>query len=543
MTAASKRRVTFAGSRDVIGDRLATRGTARGGKTLTVAPAPEIPDQDLASFTLARCEELGDKPALIDGPSGRTITYAELRRQTTALAGALSKRGIGKGDVVAIYMPNLPEYAVIFHGVLRANATNTTANPLYTEHELAHQLADSGAKMLFTIEAFLETARKAAAEVGLSDIVVVGDSDGDEPTLAELLAEGGEAPEPDIDPEDDLAVLPYSSGTTGLPKGVMLSHRNLVANVLQTGETIAGDEDDVTLGVLPFFHIYGMTVIMNLGLRNGATIVTMPRFDLDGFLGLIEKHGVTIAYVVPPIALALAKHPAVEGRDLSSLRMIMSGAAPLGEELAKAVAERTGTPTIQGYGMTELSPVSHVAPVDSQKGGSIGPPLAGTECRIVDPETGEDAERGELWVRGPQVMQGYLNNDEATRETIDGDGWLHTGDVAEMDDEGYYSIVDRLKELIKYKGFQVPPAELEAILITHPSVADCAVIGVPDEEAGEIPKGFIVASGDDVTDDELMAFVAAKVSPQKKIRLVERIEEIPKSASGKILRRELAGRD
>jgi len=511
---------------------------------LTVAPAPEIPDQDLASFTLARCEELGDKPALVDGASGRTITYAQLDGGTRALAASLASRGIGKGDVVAIYMPNLPEYALIFHGVIRAGATNTTANPLYTSHELAHQLTDSGAKMLFTVDAFLENSRTAAAEVGLDpkNIIVVGESDGEETTLLEFRDEGGEEPHPDIDPEKDLAVLPYSSGTTGLPKGVMLSHRNLIANTLQTGEAIPVTEDDTTIGVLPFFHIYGMTVIMNLGLRSGATIVTMPRFDLEGFLGLIEEKGVTIIYVVPPIALALAKHPAVEGRDLSSLRMIMCGAAPLGEDLANAVAERTGAPTIQGYGMTELSPVSHVAPIDSRKGGSIGPPLAGTECRIVDPETGEDTDRGEIWVRGPQVMQGYLNNDEATRETIDDDGWLHTGDVGEMDDEGYYFIVDRLKELIKYKGFQVPPAELEAILINHPGVADCAVIGVPDEEAGEIPKGFVVVSGDEVTDDELMAFVAEKVSPQKKIRLIERIEAIPKSASGKILRRELAGR-
>lgn len=509
---------------------------------MTVAPAPEIPDEDLASFTLARTEEFGDKPALIDGPTGRTITYAELGEQTAALAGALASRGIGKGDVVAIYLPNLPEYAVIFHGVVRASATNTTANPLYTSHELAHQLTDSGAKMLFTIPDFLETARRAADEVGLTDIVIVGESGGDEPTLADLIAEGGDLPETDIDPENDLAVLPYSSGTTGMPKGVMLSHRNLIANVLQTGETIPVSEDDTSIGCLPFFHIYGMTVIMNLGLRNGATIVTMPRFDMEGFLGLIEEHAVTILYVVPPIALGLAKHPAVANSNLSSVRMIMSGAAPLGDELAKAVAKRTGAPTIQGYGMTELSPVSHVAPVDSQKGGSIGPPLAGTECRIVDPESGEDADRGELWVRGPQVMQGYLNNDEETKSTIDSDGWLHTGDVAEMDDEGYYSIVDRLKELIKYKGFQVPPAELEAILINHPGVADCAVIGVPDEEAGEIPKGFVVVSDDDVTDDELMAFVAEKVSPQKKLRQIERIDEIPKSAAGKILRRELAGK-
>ncbi len=510
---------------------------------MTVAPAPEIPDQDVATFTLARAAELGDKPALIDGPSGRTITYAQLDELTSALAGALAARGIGKGDVVAIYMPNLPEYAILFHGVLRANATNTTANPLYTSHELAHQLEDSGAKMLFTIGPFLDNARAAAEKVGLTDIVVVGESEGDEPTLADLLAEGAEPPELDIDPAEDLAVLPYSSGTTGLPKGVMLTHRNLVANVLQNGEVLPADEDDISIGCLPFFHIYGMTVIMNMGLRNGATVVTMPRFDLEEWLGLVEEHKATLAYVVPPIALALAKHPAVEGRDLSSLKWIMSGAAPLGEEVAKAVAQRVGTPTIQGYGMTELSPVSHVAPLDTQKGGTIGPPIPGTECRIVDPATGEDTDRGELWVRGPQVMKGYLNNEQATRETIDEDGWLHTGDVAEMDEDGHYAIVDRLKELIKYKGFQVPPAELEAILLEHPQIADCAVIGIPDEEAGELPKGFVVvAEGADISDEEIMAFVAERVSPQKKLRLLERIEQIPKSASGKILRRELPGR-
>jgi acyl-CoA synthetase (AMP-forming)/AMP-acid ligase II len=279
---------------------------------------------------------------------------------------------------------------------------------------------------------------------------------------------------------------------------------------------------------------------MNLSLRNGVPVVTMPRFDLDQFLGLIEEHRVTVANVVPPIALALAKHPAVDGADLSSLRMVLSGAAPLGAELSVAVAERIGAPTVQGYGMTETSPVTHVCPIEPElsKPGTIGMPVPGTECRLVDSETREDAERGELWVRGPQVMTGYLNNESATKATIDADGWLHTGDIAEVDEDGYFTIVDRLKELIKYKGFQVPPAELEAILITHPAVADCAVIGVPDEEAGELPKAFVVCAGE-VSDDEIMDYVADKVSPQKKIRLIERIEEIPKSASGKILRRQL----
>jgi acyl-CoA synthetase (AMP-forming)/AMP-acid ligase II len=289
-----------------------------------------------------------------------------------------------------------------------------------------------------------------------------------------------------------------------------------------------------------------MVVIMNQGLRAGATIVTMPRFDLDQFLDLIQEHGITRAYVVPPIALALAKHPAVDERDLSTVTTIMSGAAPLGAELANRVASRIDCKVVQGYGLTETSPVTHVIRPDGEnKAGSIGPPLPATEVRLVDPESGEDVavgERGELWIRGPQVMQGYLNNEEATAATIDADGWLHTGDIGVVDDDGFFEIVDRLKELIKYKGYQVAPAELEALIQTHPQVADVAVIGVPDEECGELPKAFVVASADGCDHDELMAWVADQVSPQKRVRLVEEIDAIPKSPSGKILRRELKAR-
>ena len=342
-------------------------------------------------------------------------------------------------------------------------------------------------------------------------------------------------------------MLPYSSGTTGLPKGVMLTHRNLVANLEQIQAAFPIEPDDTLIGVLPFFHIYGMTVIMNQGLRAGATIVTMPRFDLDQFLELIEEHSVTRAYVVPPIALALAKHPAVEGRDLSSLDVIMSGAAALGSELSEQVAERIGCQVIQGYGLTETSPVTHVIRIEGEnRPGKIGQPLPGTECRLVDPETGDDAEageRGELWIRGPQVMAGYLNNEEATAATVDADGWLHTGDIAVVDDDGFFEIVDRLKELIKYKGYQVAPAELEALLITHDEVADVAVIGVPDEEAGELPKAFVVPAGDGLDAEALMEWVGGQVAPQKKVRLVEEIDEIPKSPSGKILRRVLKDRE
>jgi acyl-CoA synthetase (AMP-forming)/AMP-acid ligase II len=508
--------------------------------------ALDFPDRDVTSFVLDRATELGDKPALIDGPSGRTVTYAELEGATRALAAGLAARGFGQGDALAIYMPNLPEYAVAFHGVARAGGRATTVNPLYTARELEHQLRDSAAKILLTVPPFLDVAREAAAAAGVADVFVVGEAEGATP-VTELMGDPDAAPDVAIDPRRDLAVLPYSSGTTGLPKGVMLTHSNLVANMLQIQDGFPISDEDVLIGVLPFFHIYGQTVIMNQGLWQGATIVTMPRFDLEQFLGLIEEHGVTRAYVVPPIALALAKHPAVEGRDLSSIEVIMSGAAPLGADLAGQVADRVACKMIQGYGLTETSPVTHVIrPHGENRPGSIGRPLAGTECRVVDPETGVDVaegERGELWVRGPQVMAGYLNNEEATAATIDADGWLHTGDIAVRDADGFYEIVDRLKELIKYKGFQVPPAELEALLITHPDVADVAVIGVPDEDCGELPKAFVVPAGDSLDVDGLIGFVAERVSPQKHVRLIEEIDEIPKSPSGKILRRVLKDRE
>jgi acyl-CoA synthetase (AMP-forming)/AMP-acid ligase II len=506
----------------------------------------EFPDRDVTSFVLERARDLDGKPALIDGPSGRTITHAELERATRALASGLAARGFGKGDALAIYMPNVPEYAVAFHGVARAGGRATTANPLYTARELEHQLRDSRAKILLTVPPFLDVAREAASAAGVGEVFVVGEAD-DAPPVTELMGNPDSAPEVEIDPASDVAVLPYSSGTTGLPKGVMLTHRNLVANICQIQDGFPISEDDVLIGCLPFFHIYGQTVIMNQGLRAGATIVTMPRFDLEQFLDLVQDREVSRVYVVPPIALALAKHPAVESRDLSSVRTVMSGAAPLGAELTNRVATRLGCKVIQGYGLTETSPVTHVLRPDGEnKPGSIGPPLVGTECRLVDPETGEDVdegERGELWIRGPQVMAGYLNNAEATAATIDADGWLHTGDIATRDEDGFYSIVDRLKELIKYKGFQVPPAELEALLITHPDVADVAVIGVPDEDCGELPKAFVVPAGDDLDEESLKAYVAERVSPQKQVRLVEQIDEIPKSPSGKILRRVLKDRE
>jgi acyl-CoA synthetase (AMP-forming)/AMP-acid ligase II len=447
--------------------------------------------------------------------------------------------------VFAILAPNLPEYAVAFHGAALTGGTVTTINPLYKVDEVAFQLNDCAARYLLTIPQFVDQAKEAAARSKVEEIFVLGEAEGATP-FASLFADPADAPSANIDP-DDLVVLPYSSGTTGFPKGVMLTHRNIVANVCQSAPQHATSERDVIVGVLPFFHIYGMTVIMNIALRRGATIVTMPRFDLGEFLRIVQDYAVTRAYLVPPIVLALAKQPAVDQFDLSKLEVIMSGAAPLSGDLTNEVEKRIGCQVMQGYGLTETSPVTHMIPDEPgrNRASSIGFPLPNTECKIVDVADGRELgtdEAGELWIRGPQVMKGYLNNPEATAATMDAEGWFHTGDIAKADDDGYFYIVDRLKELIKYKGYQVPPAELEALLLTHPAIADAAVIPVPDEEAGEIPKAYVVLK-DELSPEDVMAYVAERVAPHKKIRRVEVVDEIPKSASGKILRRVLIERE
>ncbi len=510
----------------------------------SMLPTVEIPPTAITPYVLRMVPELAEHPAMIDGPTGRTYTYSQLADGTARVAGGLASRGFGRGSTLGVMLPNLPEYFLAFHGAAMAGGTVTTINPTYGPSEVHHQLVDSGAGSLITIPMFVETAKEAAEGTGVETIWVVGDAPDGTLPFADLLGAEPLREQAEVDVHRDVMVLPYSSGTTGLPKGVMLTHFNLVANIAQTEpvlEVKAGE--DRVIAVLPFFHIYGMQVLMNAVITRGGTVVTMPRFDLEGFLGLVQDQKITIAYLVPPIVLALAKHPLVDQFDLSSLRLVFSGAAPLGAEVALEAAERIGCDVVQGYGMTELSPVTHATPMGEFKPGSIGLTISNTEVRVVDPATGEDvgiAEDGELWIRGPQVMKGYLNNPGATEATIDEEGWLHTGDIGHSDADGHFYIVDRLKELIKYKGFQVPPAELEALLVTHPAVADAAVIGVPDEEAGELPKGFVVLRpGADATEDDIKSFVADSVAGYKQLRIVEFIDTIPKSASGKILRREL----
>jgi acyl-CoA synthetase (AMP-forming)/AMP-acid ligase II len=508
-------------------------------------PDVEIPDLPLTPFVLRHAERLAEKVAIVDAGSGRSLTYAELARDIRRLAAGLRARGLRKGDVVAIVAPNLVEYPVAFHGAASAGLAVTTLNPAYTAEEISYQLRDSGARLVFTVAALLDKVREAARDTAVGEIAVFDHAP--EATAFNSLLRDDAVPEVAIEPVTDLVALPYSSGTTGFSKGVMLTHRNLVANIVQSAGVLQIAEDEVGCAFLPFFHIYGMNVIMNPCLYQGATIVTMPRFDLEGFLGAVEQYRMTRLFLVPPIVLLLAKSPAVEGRDLSSVRVMMSGAAPLDGAVARACAERVGGRLVQGYGLTETAPITHLVPADTPEIDpySVGPLVANTECKLVEPGTGVEVgpgEDGELWIRGPQVMRGYLGNEAATAASIDADGFFHTGDIGHVDERGQWYIVDRVKELIKYKGFQVPPAELEAHLVAHPAVADCAVIGVHDEEGEEIPKAFVVLKGEASAED-LMAFVAGRVAGYKRIRRLEFLDEIPKSPTGKILRRLLRDRE
>ncbi len=517
-------------------------------------PDVDIPDVSVHEFLFGDVDEDRlDTVALIDGTSGAATTYRQLIGQIDLFAGALAARGVGVGTTVGILCPNTPAFATVFHGILRSGATATTINSLYTPEEIANQLTDAGATWLVTVSPLLPGAKAAAESLGFAaDHLIVLDGADGHPSLPALLGEGHSAPEVSFDPATHLAVLPYSSGTTGRPKGVMLTHRNLVANVSQCRSTISLGDDDRVLAVLPFFHIYGMTVLLNFALRQRAALVTMPRFDLADFLRVVQEHRTSWVFIAPPIAVALAKHPLVDQYDLSAIKVIFSGAAPLDGALASAVAARLDCIVCQGYGMTETSPVTHAIPYDRADidRSSVGTLLANTEARLVA-EDGSDVEvpsdgasaPGELLIRGPQVMAGYLNRPDATAEMLDADGWLHTGDVATVSQDGIFRIVDRLKELIKYKGYQVAPAVLEAVLLEHPSIADAAVIGALDEDGQEVPKAFVVRQAGAVLDaDAVIAHVAAHVAPHEKVRQVEFIDAIPKSTSGKILRKDLRAR-
>lgn len=513
-------------------------------------PDIHIPDNvDLTSFIFSRSEDAKDRVALVDAASGRSYTNGQVRALVKKTAAGLAAKGITKGSVVCLYSPNLPEYAFVFLGAATLGAACSLANPTYNPEELSKILIDSKPSILVTVAPFLANAKAANALSGepVKEFFVFGEAPEGASPFAALLNNDGTVPGVTIDPKEDIVALPYSSGTTGLPKGVMLTHYNIIANICQyTSLPDKYNDDDVFLGLLPMFHIYGLVVILLSGLALGKKIVTLMKFELEPFLKTIQDYKVTLMHIVPPIVLAMAKHPLVDKYDLKSLRMVMSGAAPLGADLTEQFRKRLNTPIKQGYGLTETSPVTNANPDMDIRDGSGGVLLPNLEAKIVHVETGEvfgpgSENVGELWIRGPNVMKGYYNKPAETAHCIDSDGFFHTGDIGYFDQDGYLFIVDRLKELIKYKGFQVAPAELEDLLMSHPDIADCAVIGVPDEEAGELPRAYVVKGpGKTISEEDVKTFVAGKLSHFKHLRGgVSFIDAVPKSPSGKILRRVL----
>jgi acyl-CoA synthetase (AMP-forming)/AMP-acid ligase II len=515
-------------------------------------PEVAVANQLIHERVLGEAPRRGDLLALVDAVSGQSITYGELASLVERLAAGLAAEGIGKGAVVALHSPNTIVFPVVFYATTRVGATVTTLSPLATPKEMAQQLADSGASILVTVSALLDSAKAAVALVKEAtgkdpEVLVCDEADGHR-SVMRLLSDGA-VPAYESDPASDVAVLPYSSGTTGTPKGVMLTHTNISTNLAQLTDLHRVVEGDRIIAILPFFHIYGMAVLLNNALLHGATVYVHPRFDLNGFLTCLERDKITHAYVAPPVMLVLAKHPAVAAMDLSNLKRIICAAAPLDAALQKAVADRLGVEIGQAYGMTELSPGTHihVDGDDAEPAACVGHLFPSTQARLVDVATGQDVaegEDGELWIRGPQVMKGYFGRQDETDAMLDADGWLHTGDIARVDEQGNWFIVDRVKELIKYNGYQVAPAELEATLLGHPEIADAAVIGVYDEANNELPKAFVVrVPGSSLTPDSVMEYVAGIVAPYKKVRLVEFIDAVPKAASGKILRRELRQRE
>ncbi|XP_069685505.1 uncharacterized protein [Periplaneta americana] len=523
-------------------------------------PDIPLPAMSLPEYVWSRIEEWPDKVAIECAVTGRHYRYAEARELSRRFAASLHRIGLQPGDTIAIIMPNSPEWPIVILGALEAGIVATTVNPSYTADEMSQQLRDSKAKAVVTISMSHSTVVKALKMVaGKTNPLVImapGFEQGSELpagtiNLMELLQDG-------IDTSgvrfcgniDDVAVVPYSSGTTGLPKGVMISQRNLTAaceqlnnrEELRCSQPAVGSHQDIWPAILPFYHMFGMCAVMMSSMRHGVKLVTLPKFEPKLLINILEQYDIQTLCVVPPLVLFMASHPALKPEHLRSLTRVISAAAPLGRHDIERFLEKApkSANVIQGYGMTETTSAMTLMERDDTNYEAVGRPIPNTQMKIMHLETGVNLgqrEVGEICVRGPQNMIGYFNRPDVTAETIDADGWLHTGDTGYYDDEGKLYIVDRTKELIKVKGFQVAPAELEEILRSHPQIEDAAVIGIPDERAGEIPKAFVVPKGK-ISEEDVKKFVAEKVSEYKHLKGgVEFISSIPKSQTGKILRR------
>jgi len=522
-------------------------------------PDVEIPNVGIWDFLFEnkQREFPDDQVILLDPYSKRSYTYTQLKKAATDFGkGLKSLWEFEKGDVLNLFTPNSIDTPAVMWGAHFAGAIVSPANPGYTAAELVHQLKDSGAKGIVTQMSVLPIALEATEKVGIpvDRICLIGEDKHPEALVkpfTKVLNYAGTSRyrRAKVDPDNDLAFLVYSSGTTGLPKGVMLSHRNIIADVLMNEalETPLHWKNDSVLAFLPFFHIYGLTVILHQFIHRGIKIVVMPKFDLHGWCKIVQDHKITTSFVVPPVVLGLAKDPGVSNFDLSSLRMMTCGAAPLTKELLEQEYARLKIPIKQGYGLSETSPTTHTQTWDDWNAtvGSVGHLLPNQTAKYMSEDEKEVAagEVGELWIKGPNVFKGYLNNAAGTAHCMTSDGYFKTGDVGYQDSKGNFYITDRVKELIKYKGFQVPPAELEGLLASHEKIADVAVLGVFREElATEVPLAYIVpAAGVEPSpklEAELTGWLAERVASHKKLRGGVRFtKEIPKSASGKILRR------
>lgn len=483
----------------------------------------------------------GDKTAMVHGE--HTISYSELDSLSIQFANALLILGVGKGDRVALYLPNIPQFVIAYFGALKAGAVVTAISPLHREREVEYQLCDSGAQTIVTLDTLYPVVAKVREKTSLKHVITAKLADCSFPNLEAGASK--EKPDVKISPTEDLAALQYTGGTKGTAKAAMLTHSNLVSNALQFAAMIKGTADDVFLTALPLFHIYGMTTSMTVPISLGAKMVLLPKFEPAKACEAIQKQKVTVFCGIPTMYQYLLGSPDLAQYDLGSIRVCISGASSMPPQVQKRFMAVTGGFLAEGYGLTEASPVTHCSPVDKAllRVGSIGLPLPDTEAKIVDLETGEKVlgtgEAGELAVKGPQIMKGYWNHPEET-DLVLRDGWLLTGDIARMDPDGYFYIVDRKKDLIKHNGYSIYPRELEDILYEHPAVKLCAVIGQPDMASGEVPKAYVVLKDNvAVSERALKDFVNSKVAPYKALVIIEFLVALPLSSAGKVLKRAL----
>ncbi len=517
---------------------------------------PEIPLFELLELACIRYE---DHIATIF--FDQKMKYLELRDHVRRLATALKDMGVSKGDRVAVMLPNCPQMIISYYGILEAGGIVTNISPLHVEREIEYELNDSGAETIIYLDLFHSRIEAVKASTPLKRQIVTSITDYME-TPGEVACEKGngiylfrevisssspEPPDVEIDPRKDIAALQYTGGTTGIAKGVMLTHYNLVSNVLQItmwGKEFIQRGQDVFLCIIPFFHSYGQTVAMNNALFNAATMILIPQFEINMMLQSIQKYRPNFFPGVPTLYVAILNHPEALNYGVDKIKLCNSGSAPLPVEVHRQFSRISGGIFCEGYGLTEASPVTHSNPIIGKKKiGSIGIPIPDTEAKIVDVEEGKEempiGESGELIIRGPQVMKGYWNRPDETESTLR-DGWLYTGDICTMDEEGYFYVVDRKKDMIIAGGFNIYPREIDEVLFEHPKIQEAVAVGVPDEYRGETVKAFVVLKpGEQATGEEIISFCRERLAPYKVPRIVEFREFLPKSMVGKVLRRAL----